>query len=182
MKIYIFQHIYANSYDQFTYYKDIVDLFKKNINLRQVIHSFNKVMKRIFFLVIFQLFFFVNSSFSDHLTLKIKGFINATSPIHIWGYDKKFFFKEKSAPLFMIKEADINNFNQINLRAYPHIMIGIFAFQDLDEDGELTVDLKGKPLEPYGFSLNPTEKFQDIIFENFVFDMNKFSDIEINLK
>ncbi len=139
-------------------------------------------MKKIFVFLIFLQFFILNYSFSDHLTVKVTGFNDATSPIYIWGYDRKFFFEEKSAPLFIVGERDINRFNKINLRAFPHLIIGLFAFQDVDNNGEFTLDFKGYPLEPYGFSLNPEIIFQDIVFENFAFDMNKFNEIEIRLK
>ena len=103
--------------------------------------------------VVFQVLFLTKSSYSDHLTTKVTGFEDATSPIHIWGYDRKFYFEEGSAPLFMILERDINNFNKINLKAFPHIKIGLFAFQELDEDGKFSKDFKGDPMEPFGFYL-----------------------------
>ena len=43
-------------------------------------------------------------------------------------------------------------------------------------------DFKGDPLEPYGFSLNPAKDYQEIVFEDIAFDMNKFDEIEISLK
>ena len=148
----------------------------------QVMHSFTSIYLKMIIIVIFQLFFISNSSYSDHLTAKVTGFEDATSPIHIWGYDRKFYFEEGSAPLFMILERDINNFNKINLKAFPHIKIGLFAFQDLDKDGKFSKDFKGEPLEPFGFSLNVSLKYQDIVFEDFVFDMEKFTEVEIKLR
>ena len=145
-------------------------------------HSFKAISKKILFFVIFQLFFFINPSFSDHLTVKVSGFQNATSPIYVWGYDRKFYFEEESAPLFMVGERDINNFNRINLKAFPHMVIGLFVYQDLDDNGVFSKDFKGDPLEPYGFSLNPTQDYQEIVFEDIAFDMNKFDEIEISLK
>lgn len=145
-------------------------------------HSFKAISKKILFFVIFQLFFFINPSFSDHLTVKVSGFQNATSPIYVWGYDRKFYFEEESAPLFMVGERDINNFNRINLKAFPHIVIGLFVYQDLDDNGVFSKDFKGDPLEPYGFSLNPAQDYQEIVFEDIAFDMNKFDEIEISLK
>jgi uncharacterized protein (DUF2141 family) len=133
-------------------------------------------------IVIFQLFFISNSLYSDHLTAKVTGFEDATSPIYVWGYDRKFYFEEDSAPLFMVAERDINNFNEISLKAFPHIKIGLFAFQDLDKDGKFSKDFKGEPLEPFGFSLNTSSKYQDIVFEDFVFDMEKFVEVEIKLR
>ena len=148
----------------------------------QVMHSFTSIYLKMIIIVIFQLFFISNSSYSDHLTAKVTGFEDATSPIHIWGYDRKFYFEEDSAPLFMVAERDINNFNKINLKAFPHIKIGLFAFQDLDKDGKFSKDFKGEPLEPFGFSLNVSSKYQDIVFEDFVFDMEKFTEVEIKLR
>ena len=81
----------------------------------------------------------------------------------------------------MVGERDINNFNQINLKAFPHLIVGLFAFQDIDQNGIFSKDFKGDPLEPYGFSLNPVQDYQEIVFEDIAFDMNKFEKIEINL-
>ena len=145
-------------------------------------HSFKAISKKILFFVIFQLFLFINPSFSDHLTVKVSGFQNATSPIYVWGYDRKFYFEEESAPLFMVGERDINNFNRINLKAFPHMVIGLFVYQDLDDNGVFSKDFKGDPIEPYGFSLNPSQDYQEIVFEDIAFDMNKFDEIEISLK
>ena len=145
-------------------------------------HSFTANFFKNTFFTLFLLFFFINQSFSDHLEVKVTNFQDATSPIYVWGYDRKFYFEEGSAPLFMVGETDINNFNQINLRAFPHIVIGLFAFQDIDQNGVFSKDFKGDPIEPYGFSLNPQEEYQNIVFEDFAFDMNKFSQMEIQLK
>ena len=145
-------------------------------------HSFTSICLKMIIIVIFQLFFISNSSYSHHLTAKVTGFEDATSPIYVWGYDRKFYFEEDSAPLFMIIERDINNFNKINLKAFPHIKIGLFAFQDLDKDGKFSKDFKGEPLEPFGFSLNVSSKYQDIVFEDFVIDMEKFVEVEIKLR
>ena len=139
------------------------------------------LLKFIFY-VIFQSFFVINLSYSDHLTAKVTGFVDATSPIHVFGYDRKYFFEKNSAPLFIVIEPDINKFNKINLKAFPHINIGLFVFQDTDGDGKFTTNFKGQPLEPFGFSLNPNHKFEDVVFENIVFDMNKFTQVEIQLK
>ena len=145
-------------------------------------HSFALIFLKMVIVVIFHLFFILNSSHSDHLTTKVTGFEDATSPIYIWGYDRKFYFEENSAPLFIVKEKDINNFNKINLKAFPHIKIGLFAFQDLDKDGNFSKNFKGEPIEPFGFSLNPPSRYQDIVFEDFVFDMDKFFELEIKLR
>ena len=159
-----------------------MQLLKKNINLLEVMHSFKAISKKILFFVIFQLFLFINPAFSDHLTVKISGFQNAISPIYVLGYDRKFYFEEESAPLFMVGETDINNFNRINLKALPHMVIGLFVYQDLDDNGVFSKDFKGDPLEPYGFSLNPAQDYQEIVFEDIAFDMIKFDEIEISLK
>ena len=159
-----------------------MQLSKKNINLLEVMHSFKAISKKIIYFVIFQLLLFINPLFSDHLTVKVSGFQNATSPIYVWGYDRKFYFEEESAPLFMVGERDINNFNRINLKAFPHMVMGLFVYQDLDDNGVFSKDFKGNPLEPYGFSLNPAQNYQEIVFEDIAFDMIKFDDIEISLK
>jgi uncharacterized protein (DUF2141 family) len=144
-------------------------------------HSFEANFTKIIFFTIFLVFLFINHAFSDHLTVKVTGFKDASSPIYIWGYDRKFYFDNDSAPLFMVGERDINNFNQINLKAFPHLIVGLFAFQDIDQNGIFSKDFKGDPLEPYGFSLNPVQDYQEIVFEDIAFDMNKFEKIEINL-
>ena len=144
-------------------------------------HSFEVNFKKIILFTIFLIFLFINHSFSDHLTVKVIGFKDASSPIYIWGYDRKFYFDNDSAPLFMVGERDINNFNQINLKAFPHLIVGLFVFQDIDQNGIFSKDFKGDPLEPYGFSLNPVQDYQEIVFEDIAFDMNKFEKIEINL-
>ena len=169
-------------YDVHNSQKDKVHLIQKNTNLDQVMHSFASVFLKITTIIVFQVFFIIESSFSDHIKAKVTGFVDATSPIYIWGYDRKFYYEDRSAPLFIVGERDINNFNKINLMAFPHTNIGLFAFQDLDKDGKFSQDFKGEPLEPFGFSLNPIGKYQDIVFEDFVFDMEKFSKIEINLR
>ena len=144
-------------------------------------HSFEANFKKIILFTIFLIFLFINHSFSDHLTVKVTGFKDASSPIYVWGYDRKFFFDNDSAPLFMVGERNINNFNQINLKAFPHLIVGLFVFQDIDQNGIFSKDFKGDPLEPYGFSLNPVQDYQEIVFEDIAFDMNKFEKIEINL-
>ena len=145
-------------------------------------HSFEANFTKIIFFSIFLVFLFINHAFSDHLTVKVTGFKDASSPIYIWGYDRKFYFDNDSAPLFMVGERDVNYFNQINLKAFPHLIVGLFVFQDIDQNGIFSKDFKGDPLEPYGFSLNPVQDYQEIIFEDIAFDMNKFEKIEINLK
>ena len=159
-----------------------VQFLRKNINLLKVMHRQKVNFSKVIYLVAFQAFFFIGYSHSDHLTAKVTGFVDATSPIHILGYDRKYYFEENSAPLFIVVEQDINNFNMINLKAFPHINIGLFAFQDTDGNGEFSRDFKGQPLEPFGFSLNPNLNFEDVVFENIVFDMTKFQQLEIRLK
>ena len=126
-----------------------MQLAKKNTNLIQVMHSFEANLKKIILFIIFMVFFLINYSFSDHLTVKVTGFEEASSPIYVWGYDRKFYFEDKSAPLFIVGERDINNFNQLNLKAFHHIIIGLFIFQDIDWSGDFSKDFKGEPLEPY---------------------------------
>ena len=155
---------------------------RKNTNLFKVMHRQSLSLMKITFFVIFQSLFVKNLSYSDHLEAKVTGFVDATSPIHIFGYDRKYYFEQNSAPLFIVIETDINNFNNISLNAFPHINIGLFVFQDTDGNGQFTTNFRGQPLEPYGFSLNPNNKYKDIVFENIVFDMTKFSQVEIQLK
>ena len=145
-------------------------------------HSFAALSLKVIIFIIFQCFFVIKTSYSSHLEVKVTGFESATNPIYICGYDRKFYFDDKSAPLFMVQENDVNNFLNISLKAFPHIVIGLFAFQDTDGNGEFSRDFKGKPLEPFGFSLNPNLNFEDVVFENIVFDMTKFQQLEIRLK
>ena len=159
-----------------------VHIKEKNTNLVQVMHSFTSLSLKVIIFIIFQYFFVIKTSYSSHLGVKVTGFESATSPIYVWGYDRKFYFDDKSAPLFMVQESDVNNFLNISLKAFPHNVIGLFAFQDTDENGEFTLDFKGEPLEPYGFSLNPEKNYQETIFEDIAFDMQKFELVEIKLK
>ena len=159
-----------------------VHIEEKNNNLLQVMHSFAGFSLKAFIFIIFQYFFVIKTSYSSHLEVKVTGFDNATSPIYVWGYDRKFYFDEKSAPLFMVQESDVNRFLNISLKAFPHIVIGLFAFQDTDGNGKFTLNFKGEPQEPYGFSLNPEKNYQDTIFEDIAFDMQKFELVEIELK
>ena len=145
-------------------------------------HSLTVLFLKLFIFIIFQCFFFIKTSYSSHLEVKVTGFENATSPVYVWGYDRKFYFDDKLAPLFMVQESDVNNFLNINLNAFPHIVIGLFAFQDTDGNGEFTLDFKGEPLEPYGFSLNTDKNYKNTTFEDIAFDMQKFELVEIKLK
>jgi hypothetical protein len=65
-------------------------------------HSFEANFTKIILFTIFLVFLFINHAFSDHLTVKVTGFKDASSPIYIWGYDRKFYFDNDSAPLFMV--------------------------------------------------------------------------------
>jgi len=145
-------------------------------------HSFAALSQKVIIFIIFQYFFVIKASYSSHLEVKVTDFDDAISSIYVWGYDRKFYFDDKSAPLIMVQENDVNNFLNISLKAFPHIVIGLFAFQDTDGNGEFTVDFKGEPQEPYGFSLNPEKNYQETIFEDIAFDMQKFELIEIKLK
>ena len=145
-------------------------------------HSFAALSLKVIIFIIFQYFLFIKTSYGSHLVVKVTGFDSATSPIYVWGYDRKFYFDDKLGPLFMVQEKDVNNFLNISLKAFPHIVIGLFAFQDTDGNGEFTLDFKGEPLEPYGFSLNPEKNYQETIFEDVAFDTQKFELVEIKLK
>tara|TARA_B100000925_G_scaffold125256_1_gene93393 strand:+ start:132 stop:572 length:441 start_codon:yes stop_codon:yes gene_type:complete len=145
-------------------------------------HSFAALSLKVIIFIIFQYFLFIKTSYGSHLVVKVTGFDSATSPIYVWGYDRKFYFDDKLGPLFMVQEKDVNSFLNISLKAFPHIVIGLFAFQDTDGNGEFTLDFKGEPLEPYGFSLNPEKNYQETIFEDIAFDTQKFELVEIKLK
>ena len=145
-------------------------------------HSFAALSLKVIIFIIFQYFLFIKTSYGSHLVVKVTGFDSATSPIYVWGYDRKFYFDDKLGPLFMVQEKDVNSFLNISLKAFPHIVIGLFAFQDTDGNGEFTLDFKGEPLEPYGFSLNPEKNYQETIFEDVAFDTQKFELVEIKLK
>ncbi len=108
-------------------------------------HSLAVSSLKLIIFIIFQYFFVMKTSYSSHLEVKVIGFDNATSPIYVWGYDRKFYFDDKSAPLFMVQENDVNNFLNISLKAFPHIVIGLFAFQDIDGNGDLLSILKECP-------------------------------------
>ncbi len=62
---------------------------RKNINLSKVMHRQKVNFLRVLYLIAFQAFFLISYSHSDHLTAKVTGFVDATSPIHILGYDRK---------------------------------------------------------------------------------------------
>ena len=181
-KTYIYRDILSNDGKLIHSLKLSVHIREKNNNVVQVMHSFAALSPKIIIFIIFQCFFVIKTSFSSHLEVKVTGFDNATSPIYVWGYDRKFYFDDKSAPLFMVQENEVNNFLNISLKAFPHIVIGLFAFQDTDGNGEFTLNFKGEPLEPYGFSLNPEKNYQETIFEDIAFDMQKFELVEIKLK
>jgi len=181
-KTYIYRDILSNDGKLIHSLKLSVHIREKNNNVVQVMHSFAALSPKIIIFIIFQCFFVIKTSFSSHLEVKVTGFDNATSPIYVWGYDRKFYFDDKSAPLFMVQENEVNNFLNISLKAFPHIVIGLFAFQDTDGNGEFTLNFKGEPLEPYGFSLNPEKNYQETIFEDIAFDMQKFELVEITLK
>ena len=181
-KTYIYRDILSNYGKLIHNLKLSVHIREKNNNVVQVMHSFAALSLKIIIFIIFQCFFVIKTSFSSHLEVKVIGFDNATSPIYVWGYDRKFYFDDKSAPLFMVQENEVSNFLNISLKPFPHIVIGLLAFQDTDGNGEFTLNFKGEPLEPYGFSLNPEKNYQETIFEDIAFDMQKFELVEITLK
>tara|TARA_X000000368_G_C23004676_1_gene700594 strand:- start:1054 stop:1530 length:477 start_codon:yes stop_codon:yes gene_type:complete len=137
-------------------------------------------------ILIFQCFF-INKASADHLSIALNYKIAEKSSIIIEGYDRKFYFEEKEFPLFTMNiEANKGSKSQdINLGSIPHKYIGIFAYIDLNNDGQFSLDFKGDPAEPYGFSLNPDNDFEDISYEDIVFDMNLLNEpvkITLNLK
>jgi len=81
----------------------------------------------------------------------------------------------------MNKKLDDTN-KPINIKSIPHIYIGLFAFIDINGDKKFSLDFKGNPSEPYGFSLNPKKNYQDIRYEDLVFDTSVTKEIlEINI-
>ena len=76
--------------------KLFVQFLRKNINLSKVMHRQKVNFLRVLYLVAFQAFFLISYSHSDHLTAKVTGFVDATSPIHILGYDRKYYFDENT--------------------------------------------------------------------------------------
>ena len=102
--------------------------------------------------------------------------------IIIEGYDRKYLFESRNAPLFIINKKLDDIDKPISIKSIPHIYIGLFAFIDINGDKKFSLDFKGNPSEPYGFSLNPNKNYQDIRYEDLVFDTSVTKEIlEINI-
>ena len=132
-----------------------IDYFCQNKVLNyKVMHNLDKLSKSFLIIIIFQSFF-MNQAQSSHLKVNILVDNSYNGKVIIEGYDRKYLFESKTAPLFIVKRdfSDINSL--INLNSIPHTYIGLFAFVDLDGNKKFSLDFKGDPTEPYGFSLNP---------------------------
>ena len=154
-----------------------IDYFCQNKVLNsKVMHKVNKLSILFLIIIIFQSFF-INQAFSSHLQVNIIVDNSYKGQVIIEGYDRKYLFKSKTAPLFIVKRdfSDINSL--INLNSIPHTYIGLFAFIDLDGNKKFSLDFKGDPTEPYGFSLNPKKNYQDIKYEDLVFDTSSIKEI-----
>ena len=119
----------------------------------------------------------MNQAQSSHLKVNIFVDNPYNGKVIIEGYDRKYLFESKTAPLFIVKRdfSDINS--SINLSTIPHTYIGLFAFIDLDGNKKFSLDFKGDPTEPYGFSLNPKKNYHDIKYEDLVFDTSSIKEI-----
>ena len=139
-------------------------------------HNLNKLSKSFLIIIIFQSFF-MNQAQSSHLKVNIFVDNSYNCQVIIEGYDRKHLFESKTAPLFIVKRdfSDINS--SINLSSIPHTYIGLFVFIDLDGNNKFSLDFKGDPTEPYGFSLNPKKNYQDIKYEDLVFDTSSIKEI-----
>ena len=159
-----------------------IDYFCQNKVLNsKVMHKVNKLSIIFLIIFIFQSFF-INKAFSSHLKVNIIVDNSYKGQVIIEGYDRKHLFESKTAPLFIVKRdfSDINSL--INLNSIPHTYIGLFAFVDLDGNKKFSLDFKGDPTEPYGFSLNPKKNYQDIKYEDIVFENSLIEEIlEISL-
>jgi uncharacterized protein (DUF2141 family) len=139
------------------------------------------MLKIILIFYIFQSFL-INKIYADHL----KVIFNVNKPyqaeIIIEGYDRKYLFESRNAPLFIINKKLDDTDKPISIKSIPHIYIGLFAFIDINGDKKFSLDFKGNPSEPYGFSLNPKKNYQDIRYEDLVFDTSVTKEIlEINI-
>ncbi len=147
----------------------------------KVMHSLRHKVKIIFIFFIFQPFL-IKNNYADHLNIKLIVNKSYQAEIIIEGYDRKYLFEERNGPLFIINKSDIDINNNLSIKSIPHLYIGIFAFADLDGNKKFTLDFKGNPTEPYGFSLNSKKKYKEIKYEDVVFDTGLVSeDLEIKI-
>ena len=139
------------------------------------------MLKIILIFYIFQSFL-INKIYADHLKVIFNVNKSYQAEIIIEGYDRKYLFESRNAPLFIINKKLDDTDKPISIKSIPHIYIGLFAFIYVNGDKKFSLDFKGNPSEPYGFSLNPKKNYQDIRYEDLVFDTSVTKEIlEINI-
>ncbi len=147
----------------------------------KVMHKLKNMLKIILIFYIFQSFL-INKIYADHLKVIFNVHKSYQAEIIIEGYDRKYLFESRNAPLFIINKKLDDTDKPISIKSIPHIYIGLFAFIDINGDKKFSLDFKGNPSEPYGFSLNPKKNYQDIRYEDLVFDTSVTKEIlEINI-
>ena len=147
----------------------------------KVMHKLKNMLKIILIFYIFQSFL-INKIYADHLKVIFNVNKSYKAEIIIEGYDRKYLFESRNAPLFIINKKLDDTDKPISIKSIPHIYIGLFAFIDINGDKKFSLDFKGNPSEPYGFSLNPKKNYQDIRYEDLVFDTSVTKEIlEINI-
>ena len=147
----------------------------------KVMHKLKNMVKIILIFYIFQSFL-INKIYADHLKVIFNVNKSYQAEIIIEGYDRKYLFESRNAPLFIINKKLDDTDKPISIKSIPHIYIGLFAFIDINGDKKFSLDFKGNPSEPYGFSLNPKKNYQDIRYEDLVFDTSVTKEIlEINI-
>jgi len=144
-------------------------------------HKHKNIFKIILIFYIFQSFL-VNKIYADHLKVIFNVDKSYQAEIIIEGYERKYLFESRNAPLFIINKKLDDTDKTISIKSIPHIYIGLFAFIDINGDKKFSLDFKGNPTEPYGFSLNPKKNYKDIKYEDLVFDTSVTKEIlEINI-
>ena len=147
----------------------------------KVMHKLKNMFKIILIFYIFQSFL-INKIYADHLKVIFNVNKSYQAEIIIEGYDRKYLFESRNAPLFIMNKKLDDTDKPISIKSIPHIYIGLFAFIDINGDKKFSLDFKGNPSEPYGFSLNPKKNYQDIRYEDLVFDTSVTKEIlEINI-
>ena len=147
----------------------------------KVMHKLKNMLKIILIFYILQSFL-INKIYADHLKVIFNVNKSYQAEIIIEGYDRKYLFESRNAPLFIMNKKLDDTDKPINIKSIPHIYIGLFAFIDINGDKKFSLDFKGNPSEPYGFSLNPKKNYQDIRYEDLVFDTSVTKEIlEINI-
>ena len=147
----------------------------------EVMHKQKNIFKIILIFFIFQSFL-INKTHADHLKVIFNVDKLYQAEIIVEGYDRKYLFESRNAPLFIINKKLDDTDKPISIKFIPHIYIGLFAFIDINGDKKFSLDFKGNPTEPYGFSLNPKKNYKDIRYEDLVFDISVTKEIlEINI-